>query len=374
MKDLFVFATSSTFCTLPPVKQIYSFLHTKYNTLIIESKIETFEDFFLDPSYNYKVNNYKTYSAYAKQSLVKKVSKHIKLLGFFLNIRFNFAHKYKRVYFYSFELYPIFLAILFKPKNFYIIYHQYEMVLPDELNKLDRFYLRYIIKMWKKVDLAIFPEINRINYFKNIINEFRINQFFLMPNSNNNSIINGDTSYSKAKIRVVHIGSLGKDHHILSLLETIKELPEDKFEFYFVGNITKEVHEEISSLHLPNAFIFSQVRHNELHEIYLSADIGLILYGKETLNTTFCAPNKLYEFWSYGIPVIGDKLPGLISVFNDPLQGILVEMDKSNQIMDALIKLSKFNKSNKSELKKIFESQYRLDIYLNKIEKIVKEI
>lgn len=248
------------------------------------------------------------------------------------------------------------------------------MVLPEELNKLDRFYLGYIVKMWKKVDLAIFPETNRINYFKNILKEFKMNQFFLLPNSNNNTIIDNHTYYAKEKIRIVHIGSLGRDHHINSLLEAIKEIPKDKFEFYFVGNITEEVLEQIDSLNLPNIFTFSQVRHNELHDIYLSADIGLILYGNESLNTTFCAPNKLYEFWSYGIPVIGDKLPGLISVFNDPLQGILVDMYKSNQIVDALMILSKFNKSDKQQLKMIFENQYKLDTYLEKIEKIIKEI
>ena len=257
-------------------------------------------------------------------------------------------------------------------KNIYIIYHQYEMVLPDELNKLDRFYLRYIIKWWKKVDLAIFPEINRLNYFKNILSEFSINKFLLMPNSNNNSIVASNETYSKTKIRVVHVGALGKNHHINSLLEAIKKLPADLFEFYFIGNIVKEVYEQINSLHLPNTFIFSQVRHNELHQIYLSADIGLILYRNDTLNTTFCAPNKLYEFWSYGIPVIGDKLPGLISVFKDQLQGVLVEMDSSNQIFEALIYLSKFNESNKQQLKTIFENQYKLDNYLEAFEKKLK--
>ena len=97
MKDLFVFATSSSFCTLPPVKQIYSFLNKKYSTLIIESKIETFDDFFLDPKYNYKINNYKNYQEFAKQSTVKKISKHFRLLLFFLKIRFDFIYKYEKV-------------------------------------------------------------------------------------------------------------------------------------------------------------------------------------------------------------------------------------------------------------------------------------
>lgn len=372
MKDLFVFATSSTFCTLPLVKQIYSFIQNKYDTVVIDSKIKTYEDFFLSTNHNYTINHYKTYVDYANQSILDKLWKHIKLFLFLVKIRFNLIHKYERVYLYTFELFAIAIAILGKPKNLYIIYHQYEMVLPDEINMLDKFYLAYIQKKWEKVDMAIFPEVNRMLYFQNILSEFKENQFFLLPNSNNNTVDQNKAKLEKAKIRVMHIGALGPEHHIHSVIETIKALPEDKFEFYFVGNITKEVLDKLQTITQSNIFTLPQVRHNELHELYSSADIGLILYRNDTLNTTFCAPNKLYEFWSYGIPVIGDKLPGLVSVFNDPLQGVLVKMDDSNQIKDAIISLSKIDKSNKLKIKSIFENQYKLDNYFNRFEKIIK--
>lgn len=372
MKDLFVFATSSTFCTLPLVKQIYNFLQKKYNTFVIESKIETFEDFFQNPNFDSKIYNYKTYNAYANQTIFEKIFKHIKLLFYFIKVRFVLTRRYERVYLYSFELYLISLAIILKTKNLYIIYHQYEMVIPNEINTLDKFYLNYIINRWDKVDLAIFPELNRIEYFKNMLPNFRDSQFFLMPNSNNNLIAKREENRKNIKIRVIHIGALGSNHHIKSLIETINILPEDKFEFYFVGNIVEDVRNQIRKIEKSNVFTLSQVKHSELHDIYLNCDIGLILYQNDTLNTYYCAPNKLYEFWSYGIPVIGDKLPGLISVFNDQSLGTLVNMNDPMEIKNAIINLSKLNKSTKLQLERIFEDQFKLDKYLNRFENIIK--
>ncbi|MCB0746279.1 MAG: glycosyltransferase [Ignavibacteriae bacterium] len=373
MKEIFVFMTSNTFCTLPPVKQLYNYIQKLYNTVVIESKIETFEDYFINADSNHIIYNYKSYDAYFKQPILAKVIKHIKALVYVLKLRFNYAGKNSKVYLYTFELYIIWLAIIFKTKNLFIIYHQFEMVIPDQINILDKFYLNYITKNWSKVDIAIFPERNRINYFKEIIFQFDESKFLLIPNSNNNFTNNSEKA-NNSKVRVVHIGALGINHHINSLIEVLKILPEDKFEFYLIGNISEEIIDIINRLERPNVFTLPQVKHHELSEIYLTSDIGLILYQNDSPNTIYCAPNKLYEFWSFGIPVIGDQLPGLKSVFKDSLQGMLVNMKDPNELKNAILSLASFEKSDNLRLKIYFNENFKLDLYLKKLETKLKEL
>lgn len=41
------------------------------------------------------------------------------------------------------------------------------------------------------------------------------------------------------------------------------------------------------------------------------ANIGILMYDPISLNQIFCAPNKIFEYSGYGIPMIGNNIPGL---------------------------------------------------------------
>ena len=47
-------------------------------------------------------------------------------------------------------------------------------------------------------------------------------------------------------------------------------------------------------------------------------------------NYDFCAPNKLYEYWSYGIPVFAHKLNGLTKLFEKEEYGLLFDFYDNN--------------------------------------------
>lgn len=46
-------------------------------------------------------------------------------------------------------------------------------------------------------------------------------------------------------------------------------------------------------------------------EVTSHANMGLVFYDDSTLNQTFCAPNKIYEYSGFGIPMLANKIPGL---------------------------------------------------------------
>ena len=46
-------------------------------------------------------------------------------------------------------------------------------------------------------------------------------------------------------------------------------------------------------------------------EITSYAHIGITYYRNDSLNKVFCAPNKIYEYTGFGIPIIANDVPGL---------------------------------------------------------------
>ena len=66
-----------------------------------------------------------------------------------------------------------------------------------------------------------------------------------------------------------------------------------------------------------------------------NAFIGIITYKPTTLNCLYCAPNKIYEYGCYGLPMIGNNIPGLSSTIGKYKAGVLVE-ENVDQIVDAI--------------------------------------
>ncbi|MGV4414270.1 hypothetical protein [Chryseobacterium sp. T1] len=45
------------------------------------------------------------------------------------------------------------------------------------------------------------------------------------------------------------------------------------------------------------------------------ARVGILIYDPISLNQIFCAPNKIFEYSGYGVPMIGNNIPGLSMPF-----------------------------------------------------------
>lgn len=58
-----------------------------------------------------------------------------------------------------------------------------------------------------------------------------------------------------------------------------------------------------------HVFLHEAVEQDRLLDLTASADVGVIPYQPSCLNTTYCTPNKLFEFIAARIPVIATDLP-----------------------------------------------------------------
>lgn len=70
------------------------------------------------------------------------------------------------------------------------------------------------------------------------------------------------------------------------------------------------------------------------------AYIGIVTYDYSTLNTIYCAPNKMWEYAGFGIPMIANEIPGLVYSIGKHNAGICLNMDSSKMIKEAIQKIS----------------------------------
>ena len=66
------------------------------------------------------------------------------------------------------------------------------------------------------------------------------------------------------------------------------------------------------------------------------ATVGLAFYSEETgsffkhLNPIYCAPTKVYEYAGFGIPTLGNKLPGLLDTIERAGAGVCCDVTEAS--------------------------------------------
>lgn len=285
-------------------------------------------------------------------------------------IKIAFQENDSLLFVYEYQI--LLIALLLKPvygRNTKLIYHQYELVDIVPPQKMGKFLFKWTRNLSKRIDLAIFPEINRCEYY--IRNStLDSSKTIVIPNSCELSESKGsgnELNIPEGKIVVGHVGNIGLEgHYFNEMLELIDSLQNDKrYYFIFIGLKSLALDEKLKDREFKNAIFLPAVPHEVLSGYYSRIDLGIILYKGIDLNFEFCAPNKLYEYWSYGIPVIASPLDGLKNIFKNELQGALLNFDKSKEIVSYLHNFVP-SKERSSSLKDYFDKHIKMQIYMNK--------
>jgi glycosyltransferase involved in cell wall biosynthesis len=71
-------------------------------------------------------------------------------------------------------------------------------------------------------------------------------------------------------------------------------------------------------------------------EITSHAHVGIATYDKTSLNRLFCAPNKIWEYAGFGIPVLAGQNPGLTGTIGHWGAGICCDADEPAAVAEAL--------------------------------------
>ena len=106
-------------------------------------------------------------------------------------------------------------------------------------------------------------------------------------------------------------------------------------------------------------------------EITNCAHIGITFYRPDSLNKVYCAPNKIYEYTGFGVPVLCNNIPGLNNTIGNFKAGICVNM-KENNIATAIDKIESdyhYYSSNAIRFFDNTDNYSRMEELLNSIKK-----
>lgn len=136
------------------------------------------------------------------------------------------------------------------------------------------------------------------------------------------------------------VGELGEEYAFIMMINGENPYPELKYEnFYCLPFIKPPFHLEVTS----HAFI------GILSYIPIKNDYSI-------LNTLYCAPNKVWEYAKFGIPMIGNDLPALREMFIEYGNGICLPELKKQEIKKAILQIADKYANYSKASEQFFES------------------
>ena len=152
---------------------------------------------------------------------------------------------------------------------------------------------------------------------------------------------------------IIYQGIIFKTDELIETAKALKELNKG-YKLVLMGMDKENVFQYIKRIY--NNTVFFEYVPAPLHlEITSYARIGVLFYRPNKLNNAYCAPNKIYEYSGFGIPIIGNYIPGLNNTIGKAGAGICVKLSKEN-IKNAILEIENNYDSFSKNAKKFFES------------------
>lgn len=179
--------------------------------------------------------------------------------------------------------------------------------------------------------------------------------------------------YKNKKI-ILYQGAFQPERQLDKFFEAIAKLP-DEYVFFLMGSSNdyqkhlKEKYENPRNIFVP---FLTPPLHLHITEM---AHIGILAYnslGKnigQMINVLYCAPNKIYEYSKFGIPMIANDLPALKFAFTENKAGITLPDPLTAQSIISAIKIIDSDYSKyKEESKRLYNNINMVQIVENIIE------
>lgn len=199
---------------------------------------------------------------------------------------------------------------------------------------------------------VIVPEFNRANILRVWLQLKETplvipNKPLFHPRTSNKEHDIAELKTIKDKKIILYQGHILRSRNLDALCEAVETLP--NFVLVLMGRSHNNYLEELKSKY-PKITHIDFVKPPMHLNITSHAYIGVVTYNFNTINNVFCAPNKIWEYSGFGIPMIGNKLPGLIYTIGKHKAGECVNMSNPEDIKTAIKKIeenySEFSESS----------------------------
>ena len=164
---------------------------------------------------------------------------------------------------------------------------------------------------------------------------------------------------------VLYQGHISADRTLNSIAEALCQMNDDRFVLVLMGTDRSGAVKEIckrykNTIHIP--FVTPPMH----LEITSHAHIAVLSYDRVSMNNIFCAPNKIYEYSCYGIPMIGNDIPGLRYTVQANHMGVCAAYEDIASIVAAFKKIDDNYDCYRMNANKFFDENY-LGEYLDRL-------
>lgn len=140
---------------------------------------------------------------------------------------------------------------------------------------------------------------------------------------------------------ILYQGILGPERPIEVFAEAVAELSDEYVMVVMSGDKLK------NKFQTRNLYELGYVPAPNHLKITEKAFIGILTYqsistgysSNDCLNSIYCAPNKIYEYSKFGLPMIGNNIPGLKYTIEYSGSGICVDKMSKEKIKEAILKI-----------------------------------
>jgi glycosyltransferase involved in cell wall biosynthesis len=216
------------------------------------------------------------------------------------------------------------------------IYDAHELIVPEEkktTSKRDLFFYINEKKAVRSADLIICASVDRAEIMKDhyglvtapVVIE-NISELPVLENDYAEELIQkaGFILNSNEPV-LVYAGVLVSTRRIDELIDIIKQSPKGKLLIIGDGPDRKRL-EEIAENQIHGRYHFTGgLPYQYMGVLLRRCDVGYISYPTNSLNNNYCAPNKIYEYSSVGLPMIAPYNPTIQKFFSEYGIGVIRE-------------------------------------------------
>lgn len=164
------------------------------------------------------------------------------------------------------------------------------------------------------------------------------NKPYMHPRKRNQNPTTDELENAISKIKnkkvILYQGMIAADRDLGILAEALNEMNTD-YTLVLIGRAFNNSVSNIKAIYQNTIYLgyFPAPLHLQITSY---AYLGIANYDDSSLNNLFCAPNKIYEYSGFGIPVLGSNVPGLKNTIGTYCAGKCVDFTDRTAIIEAI--------------------------------------
>lgn len=138
----------------------------------------------------------------------------------------------------------------------------------------------------------------------------------------------------KDKFFVLYQGGVTEDRPLDKVADALRMLDEDIY-FVILGKAEEKIQQELLARYEKTVFL-GYVPSPQHLLVTQYAGIGIANYDYSCLNNQFCAPNKIYEYAKFGVPILASCNIGLTETVGRQNAAICIDFSDAKQIAEGI--------------------------------------